>query len=181
MLILAAVAVVALLLPVGARAAGSLVTLVDPVSSHKARVSSDGRLSVAGRAAARPNSNFTGSRLGLGYINLTSVTAPTRLAVSEVTLMGQGPTGQQEALIEAFVRTSGTNGCTGPGTAGYTRFTLRRVAYNNEGTLQVLWNGPALTLPSGASGQPTCFGITVISIPSGSATYIGATAFTVKP
>jgi hypothetical protein len=159
------------------------VTLVDPTyASRQAKVSSSGRVLVDSRAGGLNDSfNVTGSRLGLGYINLLSVTSPTRVAIAEVTLMGQGPAGQQEALIEAYVRTSGTSPCTGPGAPGYTRFTLRRVAYNNEGTIQVQWNGPALFLPVGASGQRTCFWITVISIPSRSATYVGATGYRFTP
>jgi hypothetical protein len=171
-----AVCAAVVLAPIGVFAAtGTLVNIADPsIGSRQARVSSGGGLLVESRSYPGANSfNLNGSRLGLGYINLISTTAPTRIAVTEVTLTGQGPAGQQEALLEAFVRTTGTAGCGGPGTAGYTRFTMRRVAFNNQGTLQVEYNGPPLLLPAGASGQPTCFGVTVISIPSGSATYVG--------
>jgi hypothetical protein len=159
--------------------AATSVNIADPNNSARvAQVTAARALQVETRAGVRGNAfNLTGSRLGLGYINLISTTAPTKLAITELTLMGQGSAGQQEALIEAFVRTSGSNGCSGPGTAGYTRFTMRRVAFDNEGTLQVLFNGPPMYLPSGASGQPTCFGVTVISIPSGSGTYVGGTGY----
>jgi hypothetical protein len=163
-----------------ARAAtGTLVNVTDPTNAaRKAKVNHGNTLTVESRAGSIANSfNVVGSRLGLGYINLTSTTAPNRIAVTEVTLTGQGPSGQQEALIEAFVRTTGSSGCGGPGTGGYTRHTLRRVAFNNQGTIQVSFDGPPLVLPIGASGQPTCFGITVISIPSGSATYVGGTGY----
>jgi hypothetical protein len=53
-LVLAAVTWFALLLPVGARAAGQLVTLVDPTSSTKARVDGGGSFGWAtGRAGSR--------------------------------------------------------------------------------------------------------------------------------
>jgi hypothetical protein len=54
---------------------------------------------------------------------------------------------------------------------------LRRVAVANESHEQLLFNGPPLVLPVGSSGQPTCFGVTVISIPSGSASYVGGIAY----
>lgn len=178
--IVVAVCAAAILTPVAVGAAtGTLVNIVDPsMSSRQARVSSAGTLTVESRAGSIANSfNMTGSRLGLGYINMVSVSAPTRVAVTELTLSGQGPAGHQEVLLEAFVRTSGTNGCSGPGTAGYTRFTLRRIAIPNNGTTQLSFGGPPLVTPAGAPGEPTCFGITVISIPSGSATYAGGTAY----
>jgi hypothetical protein len=168
------------LAPIAATAAtGTLVNIVDPAnSSRTARVSASGGLFAETRPFPGSSGfNVTGSRLGLGYINLASTTAPTRLAITDVTITGQGPSGAQEVLVEAFVRTTGTAGCGGPGTAGYTRFTLRRVAVNNQATLPLTFLGQPLVIPTGASGQQVCFGVTVISIPSGSATYVGATGF----
>lgn len=154
--------------------AGTAVNIADPNSSARvARVTADGALIVEHRAGARSNSfNMSGGRLGLGYINLVSTTAPTRLAITELTLTARGPVSDtaQEILVEAFVRTSGSAGCTGPGTSGYTRFTLRRILVRNQFTDHSYFNGPPMVLPAGASGQPTCFGVTIVTIPSGSAT-----------
>ena len=177
--IVIAVALAAVLTPISVHAAGTLVNIADPSNSaRKARVTQDGTLTVETRAGSIANSfNMYGSRLGFGWVNLASVTAPTRIAVTELTVTGQGSAGTQEFLIEAFVRTSGTNACTGPGTPGYTRHTLRRLTVPNGSQVQLLFNGPPMVLPKGATGQPTCFGITVFNGPGGSATYAGGIAY----
>lgn len=175
-----AVCAAAVLTPVAVSAAtGTLVNIVDPGNaSRQARVSSAGTLTVESRAGSVAHSfTMNGSRLGLGYINLVSVNAPTRIAVTELTITGQGPSGSQDVLLEAYVRTSGSAGCTGPGSPGYTRHTLRRLSFANGSSIQQLFNGPPLVIPAGAAGQPTCFGVTVISIPSGSATYVSGIAY----
>lgn len=178
MVVAASAALIFMPVAVGA-ATGSLVNITDPfTASRKARVSSAGALLVESRGGVPHEAfNVNQSRLGLGYISLASATMPKRIAITEVTITGQGPAGSQEVLIEAFVRISGSAGCGGPGTPGYSRFTLRRIAVENGKTVQVQFAGLPLMLPVGASGQPTCFGATVISIPSGSATYVGGTGY----
>jgi hypothetical protein len=178
--LVASLSVAAVLAPIGVMAAtGQVVNIFDPVYSHRqARVASGGALTVETRAGTITNGfNSQGSRLGLGWIKLAETTGPTKLVITEVTVTGQGPSGNQEILLETLVRTSGTDPCTGPGTPGWTRTTHRRVAVSNGQSIQQLFNGPPLMLPGAASGQPFCFGVTVVSIPSGSATYASTTGY----
>ena len=178
--IVVAVSLAAVLTPLSVGAAtGTIVNIVDPaVVSRQARVASGNTLTVESRAGSVANSfNMKGQRLGNGYINLVSVQAPTRIAVTELTLLAAGPSGFQELLIEAYVRTSGSNPCNGPNTAGYTRHTLRHVLVTNLTTEQLLFNGPPLVVPAGSTGQQTCFGITVSQSPAGSAALVGGIAY----
>ena len=181
--VVASVALAAVLVPVGVNAAtGTLVNIADKYSADRvARVSSANTLLTETRAGSSTYSfNGTGQRLGLGWANLASATAPTKLVITELSFAARGPVSDtaQEVLIEAMVRTSGSNGCTGPGTAGYTRHTLRRVLVKNQtSTMQMLFNGPPLVAPVGADGQPTCFGFTVVTVPSGSAMDVGVIGY----
>ena len=185
--IVAAVTVGAVLAPVGVEAAtGQLVNIVDPFNAARgARVTNSRTLMVESRPGV-PQDSFqvSGSRLGLGWVNLTSVTAPQRLALTEMTFAARGPVSDtaQEVLIEAMVRTTGANGCTGPGTSGYTRHTLRRILVKNQSTsLSITFPGPPLILPGAASGHVVCLGFTVVTVPSGSAMDVGATGYRYTP
>jgi hypothetical protein len=178
-----AVAAAAALIPLSVSAAtGTVVNIIDPViGSRQARVSSAGTLQVESRAGSPHNHlSVTGSRLSLGWVNLATTTSPTRMAITQLTFSGRGPVSDtaQEVLIEAMVRTTGTAGCTGPGTTGYTRHTLARVLVKNQqSSLQLTYDGPPLVVPAGASGQPTCFGFTVVTTPSGSAMDVHAIGY----
>jgi hypothetical protein len=150
------------------------VTVANPqtdVSVHSSR----GDLKADSRPSLDGVFNMNGSRLGLGYINLLQLAGSERAGITEMTITGEGPAGSQVALIEAFVRTSGSDGCNGAGTPGYTRHTLRRVGFENGRTIDLEFDGAPLVPPQG--GDKVCFGVTVISIPSGSATYAGGTGF----
>lgn len=178
----ACVSAAVVLAPVGVMAAtGTLVNITDPsVASRAARVTSAGGLVVESRAYQGTNA-FTvqGTRVGLGWLNLATATGPSRLAITELTLTGSfdPDPGYAEVLIEAMVRTSGTNGCSGPGTSGYTRHTLKRVSTRSRTTLALTFDGQPLVLPIAAAGHFVCFGITVVTVNSGLAVYAGATGY----
>lgn len=179
----ASVSAALVLMPVAVNAAtGTLVNITDPFTSGRvARVTNARTLMVESRAGI-PQDSFqtSGTRLGLGWVNLVSVNYPTKIAITELSFAARGPVSDtaQEVLLEAMVRTSGTNGCTGPGTSGYTRHTLRRVLVKNQtSSLTMNFTGPPLVMPSGAGGQPTCFGFTVVTTPSGSAMDVGVTGY----
>ena len=159
-----AVCATVVLAPVGVYAAtGQLVNIVDASTGRAAKVSGNNALVVESRAAQGTNSfNMHGSRYQFGWIGLASTTGPTRLAITELTLAGQfDPVGAAgEVLLEAMVRTSGTSPCNGPGTAGYTRYTLKHVWVEARKTLELNFSSQALALPGAASGQPICFGVT---------------------
>ena len=158
-----AVSLATILAPVAVFAAtGQLVNIVDPTNGHGAKVTSNNALQVESRAYQGGNAfNMRNSRYAFGWIPLASTTGPNRLAITELTLAGQYDVGKVgEVLIEAMVRTSGSEPCNGPGTAGYSRHTLKHVWVQSRQTTQLLWNGPSLVLPLAPSGQPTCFGVT---------------------
>lgn len=185
--IVASVALAAVLAPVAVNAAtGTLVNIADPiVGSRTARVGNGRTLMVESRAGAAQDSfQVTGQRLGLGWVPLMTSYAPQKIAVTELSFAARGPdsTTAQEVLIEAMVRTSGGNGCTGPGTAGFTRHTLRRILVKNQTTsLSMNFNGPPLVLPGAANGHLVCLGFTVVTVPSGSAMDVGATGYKYVP
>jgi hypothetical protein len=144
-------------------ATGQLVNIADPSTGKGAIVTNNGALLVESRAAQGLNAfNMHASRYQFGWIPLAATTGPQRLAITELTLAGPFDTvgNAGEVLVEAFVRTSGTAPCTGPGAAGYTRHTLKHVWVPARETIQLLWNGPSLVLPPAAAGQPLCFGVT---------------------
>jgi hypothetical protein len=184
--VVVAICAAAVLAPVSVMAAtGSLVNITDPVEgARRARVTRAGTLTVETRAGSRSGyRSGTKMRRSFGYGNLTSTTNPNQLAITELTFTALGPQNDlaQEVLVEAYVRTSGSAGCTGPGTTGYTRHLLRRVLVKNQSTLQLNFNGPPLYLPTGASGQPTCFGFRVASpAPADFAMDVGFTGYVWK-
>ncbi len=150
------------------------VTVANPQTDVQVR-SSRGDLKADSRPSLDGVFNMEWDRLGTGPIYLLQLDGHEKVGITELTIMGNGPAGAQEALLEAYVRTSGSNGCTGPGTPGYTRHTLRRVGYDNAATIELNFDGAPLVLPQG--GDAVCFGVNVISIPSGSATFAGGTGF----
>lgn len=178
----ACVSAAVVLAPVGVMAAtGTLVNIADPVvGSRAARVTAAGGLVVESRAYQGTNAfTVNATRQGLGWANLATATGPSRLAITEITLTGSfdPDPGFAEVLIEAMVRTSGTNGCSGPGTAGYTRHTLKRVTTRSRSTLALTFDGQPLVLPIAASGHLVCFGVSVVTVTSGMWTYVGATGY----
>lgn len=180
--IVVALCAAAVLTPVTVSAAtGQLVNVVDPiVQSRRARVTNAGALLVESRAYQGTNAfNMNGTRQGLGWLNLATATGPSRLAITELALTGSFDPhpGFAEVLVEAMVRTSGTNGCTGPGTGGYTRHTLKRVTVGSRDTLPLTFTGQPMVLPIPASGHLICFGITVVTVSSGLWTYASGTGY----
>jgi hypothetical protein len=84
LMVMAAVTWFAVLLPVGARAAGSLVTLVDSSTTHKARVDATNTLTVATRPAT--SSTWYYALTGPGQYPLFKPPAGrTKLAISTLT------------------------------------------------------------------------------------------------
>lgn len=152
------------LAPVTVNAAtGQLVNVVDKLSGQSARVSTNGALLVENRAYTGVNAfAASGSRFQFGWIPLVSTVGPTRLAVTKLVMAGpfDTPGNAAEVLVEAFVRTSGTAPCTGPGSAGYARHNLLHVWVPARDTLQLDFSGQALPIPAPGNGQPLCIGVT---------------------
>jgi hypothetical protein len=80
-------AAVALLVPVGARAAGTLVSIVDPSTGNKARVDAQGRLSVGTLPVGSKSWQWlNGIGAGLTVTVFNSPTATTQLRLTSVTV-----------------------------------------------------------------------------------------------
>jgi hypothetical protein len=144
-------------------ATGQLVNIVDQNNGRPARVSFNGGLVTESRTWPGPNAfSVNSSRYGFGWIGLGSTTGPTRLALTKLILSGpyDTPGNAGEVLVEAMVRTSGTEPCNGPGTAGYTRTQLSHVWVPARQTIQLDFSGQALAIPAPATGQPVCIGVT---------------------
>jgi hypothetical protein len=180
--IVVAICLAAVLTPVAVYAA-TQVTIFDG-EGDSARVSSDGALSVEERASV-PAGAFSarGSRYQFGWIPLVSATGPNRIAITELTLSGgYDPVGGAgEVLLEAFVRTSGTAACTGPGAPGYRRTTLKHVWVPVRSTIQLTFDGVALRLPNADRGEPTCFGVTYYAGTTNLVIYADATGYKYVP
>jgi len=108
-MVMAAVTWFAVLLPVGARAAGSLVTLVDPSTGNKARVETTGSLRVAEyNDPARLPFMVSGSITiapGLTGKSTSLVTVPRgyRLVIETVSARAQLPSGQRATQTDILV------------------------------------------------------------------------------
>lgn len=161
-------------------ATGQLVNIVDSVSGRAARVSSGHGLVTEGRAYPGENAfNVRGQRYQFGWIPLVSTKGPTRIAITKLTLAGpyDTPGNAGEVLVEAFVRTSGTADCTGPGAAGYTRHSLMHVWVPARQTLQLDFDAQALPIPPAATGQPLCVGVTYYAGNTNMTIYASATGY----
>jgi hypothetical protein len=110
-LVMAAVTWFAVLLPVGARAAGQLVTIVDPTTSDKARVGSNGALQVAeyNDPARQPFTKAVSTSMLQGQngvsATVTSVPAGTRLVIDTVSVRVRLLSGQR--ALRVSVQASG--------------------------------------------------------------------------
>jgi hypothetical protein len=162
-------------------ATGQLVNITDPAySTRQARVSFNGGVVSEARAWPGPNAfSVRGSRYQFGWIGLVSTTGPTRLSITKLLLAGpfDTPGNAGEVLLEAFVRTSGTEPCNGPGTAGYARHTLAHVWVPARQTIQLDYSGQSLPIPAAASGQPLCFGVTYYAGNTNMTIYADAVGF----
>jgi hypothetical protein len=110
-MVMAAVTWFAILLPVGARAAGQLVTIVDPTTSARARVVTPGALRVAeyNDPARQPFVGYVTVALDAGQLGesdvVTTVPAGHRLVIDTVTVHVKVPTGQRATYL--YVSASG--------------------------------------------------------------------------
>jgi hypothetical protein len=177
-----AIAAAVVVMPAGVYAVTSTIVRISDAAGREARVTHDHELLTANRAAVGSSAfNARGSRYQFGWIGLAGTTGPTRIAITEMTLSGPfdvgGTTGAGEVLLEALVRTSGSLPCNGPGTAGYTRHTLKHVWVPIRQTIQLTWAGQPLVLPKAASGQPSCFGVTYYAGSTNMTIYADATGY----
>jgi hypothetical protein len=180
-----AVCAAAVLTPAAVGAAtGQLVNIVDPTTaSRQAKVTSNGALSV-GQHAAPPATagNYGISKTGLGYINLGIYTNSSRLAVTDITLVGSGGSGVHAVFIEDWVRKGSTGSCSAPNTTDYNRHVLRRVSLKTDETVHLTFPGmPLLPNPATAAGTYGCFGVTVATAPAGSNTHVYAGTYRFSP
>lgn len=185
--IVVAFAATVVLGPIAALAAtGQLVNIADPDNATRlARVTGSRTLTVETRAGSIDRAfNGQAGRLGLGRIVLAQTLAgfnnTVRMAITDVTITAQGPGGFQYVDLEALVRVSGSNPCSNP-TSGFQVTTLRRVALQNNTTLQLNFDGPPLLTPTAGSLQLLCFVLNVTSTPVGGGTQGGATGYTFTP
>ena len=183
--IIVSVCAAAILSPVAVGAAtGTLTNIIDPaIGSRQARVTAAGALNTEQRAGGLNGAfNVQYARLGLGWIPLVNSTNAQRIAITELTISGEGPTGPQTVLIEAWTRKGNTGSCNSVNLTDFDRHTLPRIEVDNYKTVFLNFSGPPLYPPvAGAAGVYTCFGVNVVSIPSGSATYAGATGYKFTP
>ncbi len=109
-MVMAAVTWLAVLLPVGAKAAGQLVTLADPVTSQQARVVAPGALRVAEFNDPARTSFTTYADMDLqsgqlgGSVLITTVPAGQRLVIETISVHLHLPAGErtQYAAVQAF-------------------------------------------------------------------------------
>ncbi|HWL36856.1 MAG TPA: hypothetical protein VNQ77_11735 [Frankiaceae bacterium] len=169
------------LAPVGVHAAtGQLVNVVDKLTGQSARVSTNGALLVENRAYPGQNAFYaTNQRYQFGWIPLVSTVGPTRLAVTKLILAGpfDTPGNAGEVLVEAMVRTSGTLPCNGPGTAGYTRYTMLHLWVPARDTVQLDFAGQSLPIPHAGTGHPLCIGVTYFAGNTNMTIYATAVGF----
>ena len=174
------VALIALLVALGGTAAAQTIQLVRiadrTVATRVAQVDRQNALSVNTRAGILTGAfSVEVERLGLvSFATLQTVTAPTRVALTHVTVTGQGPSGAQDVILEA--RVGAASDCSG-GTARR----LQRVAVSNQQTLVLSFSGPPLFSPTATSGQRVCVGFRVVGSPFGSAVFVAATGYTFTP
>jgi hypothetical protein len=89
-MVMAAVTWFAVLLPVGARAAGQLVTLVDPTTSNQARVDPTNSLTVATRPATSTTWYYRVAAWGANVPLFKPPAGKTKLAISTLTWANVG-------------------------------------------------------------------------------------------
>ncbi|HEV2889224.1 MAG TPA: hypothetical protein VGX28_02520 [Frankiaceae bacterium] len=176
-----AVAAAVVLAPVGVMAAtGQLVNIVDPSNAGRAaRVGSGGTLHVETRPGAVQNS-FTRqiNTTELGNSPVYEVTAPQRIALTQLTVSnGESDYPETEVRVNAYVQTTGTAAC-GTTTTGYTQVELARFVLPPKDTRQILWNGPPLVVPSGASGKKSCVVLYLQEHGSPSETFYNVSGYT---
>ena len=171
------------LAPVGVMAAtGQIVNIVDPGNaSRQARVGSGGTLQVESRAGSVANSfSKQIEATGFGFHKIGETTAPSRIALTEVSIGTTGSTfAEWQFLVVAFVQTTGTASC-GTTLSGYTKHVLRQIMVPPQDMRQLLFNGPPLVVPAGAAGKKTCVGFTVQEMGTGPDVKLlfGATGYT---
>ena len=181
-------ATMALLLPVGANAAGTLMTIVDPDSNSKAQVDAgrlrvgdgDGPLNVEQRAGVHTGAFAEeSSRSSVGWMLLVEAQRPQKIALTELSITGEGPAGSQHYRIEAWLREGTTGSCAQPNLTDFTKVVLRRVAVPNNQTLTLDFSGTPLYVPR--APDTTCLGVVSVQAPTGSTSYVGATGYTFVP
>ena len=181
----AMVCATAVLMPVAVGAAtGQLVNIADPsIGARQARVTAAGALKVESRAGGGDGAfNVTGSRLGVGWMPLVAAANPQRIAITELTVTGQGPAGPQVFRIEAWIRKGSTGSCNSPNLTEFTKVVYRQVSVPNYETHTMNFAGtPLYVTPAPPAGTYTCLGIVSIQAPSGSEAHVGATGYRFTP
>ncbi|HEX9375991.1 MAG TPA: hypothetical protein VGB19_07125 [Actinomycetota bacterium] len=162
-MVLAAVTWFALLLPVGARATASLVTLVDPQTSVKAHVDEPGALRVAeyNEPARLPvrRTKFIILAAGVASQSISVTTVPDgyELVIDTVSAYMSLPTGQQPTLVELKNHQNGyvalpmtRNGSNGVN--DYYGSTVAVQLYSDPGdTVSAIWSRTASAGPAPVS------------------------------
>ena len=178
-----AVSAAAALVPVGVVAATSFVSITDPVTDRRARVTAGGALQVESRSGVPAGAfDVQLTATSLESVTLATATAPRRVAVTEVTLGSFGPTstttGYHKVHLVSYEQTTGTGTC-GTTSSGWTTET-RRVfyVYNHASSVQMSWDGPPLVTAKLPDGKRSCFVLRVTTFTTSSTVEMGASGYT---
>ena len=188
-----ALACAAVLTPVGVMAAtGSLVNIVDPGDTNRrATVTSRGGLVVESRSElpAYVFGNYWSAN-NLTYFKLAEAVGPQRIAITEVTVGSHGPIsgaqyGHNYVDLVRYTQVSGTAACGVPSAyvdystpPGYTKKVLRRfVVRNQEQTIQIRWDDPALMSPAAAAGKKSCVQLQVSLLSTETTIFLGGSGY----
>ena len=184
--LVACIAAMSILAPVGVMAAtGQLVNIVDPSKAdRKVRVGSAGTLRVETRPGV-PKDARNVVHLDIQNLSpreLLSVTGPTRIALSELTLgvhnVGSPVVEPTVMDLTAYVRDSGTNPCGG---SGWTKTVLRRITVSTDTTEQISFDGPPLMVPAAPDGKRQCLAVSLDQWVGQTKVDVGATVFPYTP
>lgn len=156
---------------------GKVIIVDRTTPSRSVRVERAGTLQVDARAGVRGGAfNVQASRGGGGLTNFASAPSNEGLAITEVTLSGEGPDPSATITVELEARVTAANNC-----SGGTSRTLRRVTVDVLDTLVLNFNGPPLFTPVAPARQRVCFGFRVVNSPNGSSLFVGATGYRFRP
>lgn len=185
--IVIAICAAAVLAPVSVLAAtGTLTNIVDKSDATRvAKVLQSGELAGGVRASSLSSVNVANATTGTTKLLITSVNAPSRLALTQLSLSLRNTTtatGSALVYVHSAVRASGTGTCSqyaAGTTTGFNTVVGRYLMVPLNDTVSVNWDGPAWTLfRSTTAGNPTCLLAQMVTPPASTLLYVGATYYT---
>lgn len=185
--IVIAICAAAVLAPVSVLAAtGTLTNIVDKTDATRVtKVLHSGELATGVRASNLSSVNVSNATTGTTKLMVTSASSPARLALTQMSVALRNTsttTGSGFVTIHSAVRTSGTGTCAqyaSGTTAGFSAIVGRYLMVPLNDTVTLNWDGPAWTLfKATTAGAPTCLIAQMVSSPTGTIMYLGATYYT---